>query len=261
MKRKGGKRRSLSLTTILVVMAMLMAAVSAVADDAPVLAATEKAPQASNTITIADIATLADAPVLSTGETGTTDTREMMIRLEDPTAFGLASGSVYATIATNAGQKQVVLAQAMGWQVRATLSGAIDPAGCVLTGVDLPYAVTVTGDEIVFYKEEARPEAIQAEAFDPSRLGVTVTLGASRDGVALDPAAPVYYGDMIHLQGSPVNPEGLPFALQWQCDSGAGWMDIEGATGDGHAFILDADNALWQFRLIMQVETGDQGKL
>lgn len=90
------------------------------------------------------------------------------------------------------------------------------------------------------------------EPYDASRLHVSVQIAASRDGASLAGGEPVYYGDTIHLTGQPDNPDALPYTLQWQCDVGNGWQNVEGATGSAHTFILTEENAAWHFRLLMQ---------
>lgn len=96
------------------------------------------------------------------------------------------------------------------------------------------------------------------EPYDASRLHVSIQIAASRDGVVLAGGEPVYYGDTIHLTGQPGNPDALPYTLQWQCDAGSGWQNIEGATEGEHSFVLAEENAAWHFRLLMQANSANQ---
>ena len=99
---------------------------------------------------------------------------------------------------------------------------------------------TVTPDEAPEENTEPEPEPI------PERL---VQIKSSRKDVVIE-------GEIITLYSRLIGFDGVEVHYQWQVDhgDGAGWQDVEGATGPEHSFVARKDTILYSWRLTITTD-------
>jgi hypothetical protein len=71
-----------------------------------------------------------------------------------------------------------------------------------------------------------------------------VTLFSSRRAVMVP-------GETVYLTCKLENLDGYELRFQWQCDAGAGFVNIEGATGDSHSFAASAETLAYDWQLLV----------
>ena len=66
----------------------------------------------------------------------------------------------------------------------------------------------------------------------------------------------VIEGEIITLKSKLVGFDGVEVHYQWQVDrgDGAGWVDVEGATGPEHSFVARKDTILYSWRLTISTD-------
>lgn len=91
--------------------------------------------------------------------------------------------------------------------------------------------------------QEETPEAISEPEPEPMPER-KVQIKSSRKDVVIE-------GEIITLYSRLIGFEGVEVHYQWQVDrgEGAGWEDVEGATGPEHSFVARKDTILYSWRL------------
>ena len=108
------------------------------------------------------------------------------------------------------------------------------------TPADETSSETVAPDETPEENTEPEPEPV------PERL---VQIKSSRKDVVIE-------GEIITLYSRLIGFDGVEVHYQWQVDrgDGAGWEDVEGATGPEHSFVARKDTILYSWRLTITTD-------
>lgn len=150
-------------------------------------------------------------------------------------AEGNSEGELLDKIAN--GEAVYILASEGGWTKIRTASGLEGwVASSFLSVEELP-AEEPTEEEV---PEQPEAEDVAYADVDVSQLKVEI---ATTQGDV------VIMGETITLTSVLTGFDGLSYAMQWQCNDGSGWRDVEGATGDSYSFIADDNNINFQWRL------------
>ena len=101
--------------------------------------------------------------------------------------------------------------------------------------------------------EEPEPEEVfEEEPEEKTTEGKTqrkVLIKSSRGDTVIE-------GEIITLKSKLVGFDGVEVHYQWQVDrgDGAGWVDVEGATGPEHSFVARKDTILYSWRLTISTD-------
>ena len=101
--------------------------------------------------------------------------------------------------------------------------------------------------------EEPEPEEVfEDEPEEKTTEGKTqrkVLIKSSRGDTVIE-------GEIITLKSKLVGFDGVEVHYQWQVDrgDGAGWVDVEGATGPEHSFVARKDTILYSWRLTISTD-------
>ena len=92
------------------------------------------------------------------------------------------------------------------------------------------------------------PEEPEEEEEDPA-AGRQVKIRSSRGDVVIE-------NEIITLTSKLIGFDGVEVHYQWQVDrgDGAGWVDVEGATGPDHSFVARKDTILYSWRLTITTD-------
>ena len=92
------------------------------------------------------------------------------------------------------------------------------------------------------------PEEPEEEEEDPA-AGRQVKIRSSRGDVVIE-------NEIITLTSKLIGFDGVEVHYQWQVDrgDGAGWVDVEGATGPDHSFVARKDTILYSWRLTVTTD-------
>ncbi len=82
------------------------------------------------------------------------------------------------------------------------------------------------------------------EVEEPEQAEPKVTIFSSRRAVMVP-------GEIVYLTSKLENLEGYQISYQWQCDRGAGFQNVPGATGDSYAFTASTETLAYNWRLMI----------
>ena len=101
---------------------------------------------------------------------------------------------------------------------------------------------------------EAEPEPAEEEEPEPEltedgKVKRQVRISSSRKDVVIE-------NEIITLSSKLIGFDDVEVQYQWQVDrgDGAGWVDVEGATGPNHSFVARKDTILFSWRLIVTAD-------
>ena len=95
-------------------------------------------------------------------------------------------------------------------------------------------------------------EAPSATIFAENILGV-MPAPQRHVGVLIEADFPLSFGQQVTLCGNLTGYDDAQYALQWQYQTEAGWVDVPGGNALRHSFILDTTNAGYNWRLQVTV--------
>ncbi len=97
--------------------------------------------------------------------------------------------------------------------------------------------------------EETKPEETKAAPEKPKPVERQVKIRSSRK-------AEVIRDEIITLSSELIGFDGVEVQYQWQVDrgDGAGWVDLEGATGPKHTYVANPVTVLYSWRLMVIVD-------
>ncbi len=97
--------------------------------------------------------------------------------------------------------------------------------------------------------EETKPAETKAAPEKPKPVERQVKIRSSRKDEVIRDEIITLYSELIGFDGVEVQ-------YQWQVDrgDGAGWVDLEGATGPNHTYVANPVTVLYSWRLLVSVD-------